>query len=85
MVYLVAELCRRNKNFLLSVSYFRRFLEREQGAAYLKAAATKLLVMAGDKVSDEMSMEQLLYDSSSDSSSDWGNATGEGGASLDAG
>jgi len=81
VVYLVAELCRRNKNFLLSISYFRRFLEREEGAPYLKHAATKLLIMARDKVSDEISMEQLLYDQFPDP----GNPTGEGGASLDAG
>ena len=81
MVYLVAELCRRNKNFLLSASYFHRFLSQEQGASYLKYAATKLITMAQDKIPDEISMEQLLYDRSPDP----GNSNDEGGASLDAG
>jgi hypothetical protein len=30
--YLIAELCRRNGNFLLSASYFRRFIDDEDGS-----------------------------------------------------
>jgi len=67
-VYLIGELCRRNKNFLLSKRYFRRFLDREPGARYLKHAASKLLRAAAEGISQEMSMEELLYDNTPGSS-----------------
>jgi uncharacterized protein (DUF2225 family) len=62
IVYLIAELCRRNENFLLAMSYFRRFIDREPGARYLKVAAKKLLQAARQQVSDDASMEEVLYD-----------------------
>ncbi len=62
-VYLVAELCRRNRNFHMAVSYFDRFLEEKEGARYLKQAAAKLLQLARDHVADELTMEEVLYDS----------------------
>lgn len=62
-LYLIAELCRRNENFLLAVSYFRRFLERENGARYLRQAAVKLVQAARERTSGEMSMEEVLYGS----------------------
>lgn len=60
-VYLVAELCRRNGNFLLSETYFRRYLEREQGADYLRRAAQRLLVLAHQRLADELTLEDVLY------------------------
>jgi len=60
--YLIGELCRRNENYLLAISYFRRFLEREGGAMYLKLAAKKLLEVARNRISDPLSMEEVLYD-----------------------
>lgn len=62
LVYLIGELCRRNENYLLAASYFRRFLEKEGGARYLKLAAKRLLQEARNRVPDEMSMEAVLYD-----------------------
>ncbi len=64
MVFLVAELCRRNGNFLLATSYFRRFLERseDEARAYIRQAAEKLYVVAKERVSAELTMETLLYD-----------------------
>ncbi len=62
LVYVVAELCRRNGNYSLATNYFRRFVEREQAPAkYLREAATKLLEFAQDENSAELSMEELLY------------------------
>lgn len=65
-IYLVAELCRRNRNFLLSAGYFRKFLMQPDGARYLKTLAKKLLTLAEKKVDAEMGMEALLYDSAPD-------------------
>jgi uncharacterized protein (DUF2225 family) len=61
-VYLIAELCRRSGNFLLSAGYFRRFLEKETGPRYLKQAASRLLEAARAGLSREMSMEEILMD-----------------------
>jgi hypothetical protein len=61
-VYLIAELCRRSGNFILAVSYFRRFLERESGPRYLKQAASRLLQAARAGLSRGMSMEEVLSD-----------------------
>ena len=62
IVYLIAELCRRNGNFSLAATYFGRFRERESGARYLKQAAAKLSQLARDRVAGEISMEEILYD-----------------------
>ena len=63
IVYLVAELCRRNSNFLLATRYFRRFFEKgPEASKYLKEAAEKLLRVAEEKLSTELSMEDVLYD-----------------------
>ena len=64
LTYLIGELCRRNENYLLAISYFRRFLEREGGAMYLKLAAKKLLDAARNRIPEALSMEQVLYDGS---------------------
>jgi uncharacterized protein (DUF2225 family) len=82
LVYLIAELCRRNENFLLAMSYFRRFLEREPGARYLKLAARKLHKAAREGISGEISMEDILYRSPSDTNTREG---GEGTSALDVG
>jgi len=82
LVYLIAELCRRNENFLLAMSYFRRFLEREPGARYLKLAARKLHKAAREGISEDVSMEDILYQSPSDTNAREG---GEGPSALDAG
>jgi len=60
-VYLIAELCRRNGNFLLAVSYFRKFIDDENGTLYLKQAAAKLLRLSQNHVCDELTMEDVLY------------------------
>ncbi len=62
VVYLVAELCRRNGNFLLATGYFRRFFEKSAGACeYLRQASEKLFLVAKEKLSTELSMEEILY------------------------
>ena len=75
-LYLIGELCRRNENFLLAVSYFRRFLEREDGARYLKQAAVKLIQAARENSPGGMSMEEILYNNAQDANNwqerDWG-------------
>ena len=74
-LYLIGELCRRNENFLLAVSYFRRFLEREDGARYLKQAAVKLIQAARENSPGGMSMEEILYNNAQDANNwqerDW--------------
>ena len=63
VVYLVAELCRRNGNFLLATGYFRRYFERGNGAdEYLRQASEKLFLVAKEKLSTELAMEDVLYD-----------------------
>ncbi len=63
IVYLVAELCRRNGNFLLATGYFRRFFEKSPGACeYLLQASEKLYLVAKEKLATELSMEEVLYD-----------------------
>jgi len=67
LVFLVAELCRRNGNFSLATRYFRRFLEREEhGAEYLTQAADKLCLAAQEKIEVELSMEEVLYNPAPD-------------------
>ncbi len=63
VVYLVAELCRRNGNFLLATSYFRRFFEKSKKTTrrYLRQAAEKLYLVAKEKLATEISMEEVLY------------------------
>ena len=61
LLYLIGELCRRNRNFLLAESYFRRFLAQEETAEYLRKAARKLLAQARQKSSTPHTMEGLLY------------------------
>ena len=70
MLYLVGELCRRKGNFLLAVSYFRRYLQQEQGPVYLRQAAAKLAEMAGEKSDRALKMEEVLYDPSPEEESD---------------
>ncbi len=63
ILYLVAELCRRNSNFLLSTRYFQRFFEKgAEACEYLLRAAEKLCRVAEGKLSTELSMEEVLYD-----------------------
>jgi hypothetical protein len=62
LIYLIGELCRRNENYLLAIGYFRRFLERDGGAMYLKLAAKRLIEEARNRVPDPLSMEEVLYD-----------------------
>lgn len=66
LVYLVAELCRRNGNYLLASQYFERFISREDGPRYLKHAARKLLEAAKHGDSADRTMEQTLYGDSSE-------------------
>jgi len=62
VVFLVAEICRRNGNFALAMGYFRRFLEREkQTKGYLRQAAEKLYLASKERISVELSMEEVLY------------------------
>ncbi|HZN58561.1 MAG TPA: DUF2225 domain-containing protein [Planctomycetota bacterium] len=63
-LYLVAELCRRNGNFLLAVGYFRKFLEAPGAAPYLTLAARRLLQRAQRRDSQSLRLEELLYGSS---------------------
>jgi hypothetical protein len=84
-VYLVAELCRRNKNFLLASRYFRRFLEQPGGAGYLKLAARKLLLLADARKSKDLSMEEILYDKAPDAPSGHRGDADQEGTSRDAG
>jgi hypothetical protein len=60
LVYLIAELCRRNGNFVLATQYFERFLERERGPRYLKHAARNLMEAARQRDSSEKTMEETL-------------------------
>ncbi len=60
-VFLVGELSRRNNNFLMASHYLRRFVERENGAPYLKAAALKLLELSQKRVSQDLTLEEVLY------------------------
>jgi hypothetical protein len=64
LLYLVAELCRRNGNFLLAVSYFRRFIKSAKGAPYLRRAAPRLLDLAARKRASGVTMEEVLYNRS---------------------
>ncbi len=61
-VYLIGELSRRNGNFLMAISYLRRFQEREDGAPYLKIAAQKLVDLAQRRIAADLSLEEVLYD-----------------------
>jgi hypothetical protein len=67
VVYLVGELCRRNRNFGLAAQYFDRFLTREDGPAYIQQAARKLRASIDQHDSSERSMEELLYGQGQDS------------------
>ena len=64
LLYLVAELCRRNGNFLLAASYFRRFIKTAKGAPYLRRAAPRLLELAARKCASGVTMEEILYNRS---------------------
>ena len=61
LLYLIGELCRRNSNFLLAESYFRRFQEHTDAPAYLRDAARKLSVFSQNKNASHATMEGLLY------------------------
>lgn len=60
-LYLVAELCRRNRNFLLAESYFKRFLRQKGARRYVRQAAEKLLLVAREHLAEPLSMEDILY------------------------
>jgi hypothetical protein len=81
-LYLIGELCRRNENYLLAISYFRRFLEREDGARYLKHAARKLSQAAREQSSEGMTMEQVLYKDAQDANNWQERDGGEGKGEL---
>ncbi|MCZ6792772.1 MAG: DUF2225 domain-containing protein [Planctomycetota bacterium] len=62
LVYLIAELCRRNDYFGLANHYFERFLYKEKHVpSYLKRAARRLFVASRNGDSQEKSMEDVLY------------------------
>lgn len=62
LLYITAEICRRNSNFRLAVSYFRRHLLAEGGPRYLRRAAQRLLEAAREKDARDLSMEEILFD-----------------------
>jgi len=65
-LYLIGELCRRNGNFLMAASHLKRFLELDGGADYLRTAARKLIEAARQRISRELTMEEVLYGSEPD-------------------
>lgn len=60
--YLVAELCRRNGNFIRAQNYFSRYLERSGTPEYLRDAARRLAQLARDGDSSHRRLEELLYE-----------------------
>jgi len=86
LVYLVAELCRRNGSFVRSENYFDRFLTRCASAngsrleeSYLHRAAQRLVAAARAHDASEKTMEELLYeaDESSEKNAQPKSARGE--------
>lgn len=65
LIYLVGELCRRQGEYRVAETLFRRFLECKTGARYLRHAAAKLIPATRDQIGSEMSMEQILFDGAS--------------------
>lgn len=66
LLYLIGEMCRRNSNFRLAVSYFRRYLKAEGGPRYIRRVAEKLLEVAREGDSRDLTMEEVLFNEAPD-------------------
>ena len=60
-LYLVGELCRRNRNWMHAQNYFNRFLARSTRPRHLRNASALLIQRARRRDSSHLSMEALLY------------------------
>ena len=81
LVYLVAELCRRNSNFVRSQNYFQRFLDNGTGPEYLRDAAVRLVLLARREDSGHRRLEEILYETSEDDAPEESPGPSEGGKS----